>query len=58
MNKKAAVFACKFTGVTGLAASLFLWKVSGFGAMIAGLIGSLFWFGLAWWFNRSDNPST
>lgn len=57
MNGKAAVFACCFTGTAGLAASLFLWKVSGLGAMIAGLIGSGFWFGLAWWFRRPNKPS-
>lgn len=58
MNGKAAAFACNFTGIAGLAASLFLWKVSGLGSMIAGLIGSLFWFGLAWWFRQSDKPSS
>jgi hypothetical protein len=44
VNRNAAVFACRFTGAVGLAASLFLWKVAGFGSFLAGLAGSLFWF--------------
>jgi hypothetical protein len=44
VNRNAAVFACRFTGSVGLAASLFLWKVAGFGSFLAGLAGSLFWF--------------
>ncbi|MFC7441886.1 hypothetical protein [Laceyella putida] len=52
MHERAAVFACRFTGVVGLLASLFLWKESGLPSFAAGLIGSGFWFALAWWIQR------
>ncbi|WP_164491808.1 hypothetical protein [Staphylospora marina] len=44
MNRDAAIFACRFTGFAGLAASLFLWKVAGTGSFLAGLVGSACWF--------------
>ncbi|PTX51493.1 hypothetical protein C8P63_13325 [Melghirimyces profundicolus] len=53
MNKKAAVFACRFTGFIGILASLFFGKVYGPAGLVLGLIGSMFWFGLAWYFQRS-----
>lgn len=53
MNPKAAVFACHVTGVIGLIAALFLWKIAGTSAFIAGLLGSSFWFGLGWYFRTS-----
>ncbi|SEM90900.1 hypothetical protein [Lihuaxuella thermophila] len=56
MNVKAAVFACHVTGLVGLAASLFLWKTVGSIGLLAGLIGSGFWFGLGWYFRRQLKP--
>jgi hypothetical protein len=56
MNVKAAVFACNVTGIVGLAASLFLWKAVGSSGLLAGLIGSGFWFGLGLYFRRQLKP--
>ncbi|KPC72581.1 hypothetical protein ADL26_14730 [Thermoactinomyces vulgaris] len=52
MHERAAIFACRFTGVVGLLFSLFLWKVNGLPSFVAGLVSSCFWFALAWWIQR------
>ncbi|WP_131923873.1 hypothetical protein [Hazenella coriacea] len=57
MNIKAASFACNLTGILGLLASLFLWKVSGTPAFFAGLIGSGVWFGLGYYFKRQTDTA-
>jgi hypothetical protein len=53
MNRKAAVFACRITGVTGLLLSLLLAKTAGIGAVLIGVAGFLFWIGLGRYFGRS-----
>ncbi|MFC4075581.1 hypothetical protein [Salinithrix halophila] len=52
MNAKAAVFACRFTGAVGILASFLMWKIHGPVGFTLGLIFSLFWFALAWYYQR------
>ncbi|SMO73598.1 hypothetical protein [Melghirimyces algeriensis] len=53
MNKKAAIFACRFTGWVGILLSLLFWQIYGPVGLVIGWIGSMLWFGLAWYFQRS-----
>jgi hypothetical protein len=54
MNIQAAVFACRFTGVIGFLASIYLFQLYGWTGLIAGLIGSSLWFLLAIYLKRSS----
>ncbi|MDR6225904.1 hypothetical protein [Desmospora profundinema] len=54
MNVSAAVFACRFTGVVGILASLLFWNLYGFAGLVFGLLSSMFWFGLAWHLQRGS----
>jgi hypothetical protein len=58
MHTQAVIFASRVTGVIGVAASLFLWKVAGLTGLILGLIGSAFWFWLAFYINRKENDTS
>lgn len=53
MNTKAAVFACRFTGFIGILASLLFWKMYGLTGLLLGLAGSMFWFGLGRYFQKT-----
>ncbi len=53
MNTQAAVFACRFTGFIGILASLLFWKMYGLTGLSLGLAGSLLWFGLGLYFQRT-----
>ncbi|GGA53310.1 hypothetical protein GCM10007416_28030 [Kroppenstedtia guangzhouensis] len=53
MNTQAAVFACRFTGFIGILASLLFWKMYGITGLSLGLAGSIFWFGLGLYFQRT-----
>ncbi|MDA8354353.1 MAG: hypothetical protein M0Z65_14470 [Firmicutes bacterium] len=55
MNKKAAVFACRFTGFIGLLVSLLFWYMYGLSGLVLGCIGSMVWFGLGWYVQHSAN---
>ncbi len=54
MNIQAAVFACRFTGVIGFLASIYLFQLYEWPGLIAGLIGSSLWFLLAIYLKRSS----
>ncbi|SFS76104.1 hypothetical protein [Marininema halotolerans] len=52
MNVKAAVFACRFTGILGVLASFFMWKIYGPAGFLLGLVLSSLWFILGAWIRR------
>ncbi|SFJ46165.1 hypothetical protein [Thermoflavimicrobium dichotomicum] len=54
MHTKAAIFACRVTGGIGMLASLLFLKLYGAVGLIAGLIGSGLWFGLASYLKKSS----
>jgi hypothetical protein len=56
MNVQASVFACRFTGFVGILASLLFWNLYGLAGFAFGFIGSMFWFGLAWYLQRGAKP--
>jgi hypothetical protein len=58
MHEQAAIFASRVTGAIGLAASLFLWKVAGLWGLVLGLIGSGFWFWLAFIIKRKGKHAS